>query len=351
MALARFGPAVLLIAVFACLPARAERSLPGPSWTHGEIRQAVAETDLQEALRPLFELARARQETMLLQELRRLAADDSLPLPTRERVLFEFAVGLSELDRLTVGPGVLEFLGTYQPRVLVPHEDSRQLGVPMYNIRAAAAGVLHEWQWQAGAAEAAALEGAPADDWLAAFQSAGPARRGGYLGLLDAFDEPELRSLAQQAAKRLAGEPELTPVVSRAAVLLSDVEFLQSAITLGAGPGLAMTLRTAAGELNESERAEILNQAVVNAPAANAALVIAEFAPGLLHQPETITLLLNLLADPDLGAASALAVSRSPAHAVRARLEEIAGRDRGMASRRAAIALTLEPGTTGRAKR
>jgi len=347
----RFGPAVLLVAVCACLPLRAEQALPGPNWTHGEIRQAAAEADLLETLRPLLELARTRQDTQLLQALQRLAADDSLPLPARERALFEFAVNLSDMDRLAVGPGVLEFLRTYQPRVLVPHEDSRQLGIPMYNIPAAAAGVLHEWQWQAGAAEAITLKAAPVEDWLAAYRSAEPARRSGYLDHLDEFSEPALRSLAQEAAKQLANEPNLTPVVSRAAVLLLDVELLQRTITLGTGPGLAMSLRAAAAELDEPERAELLNHAVLNAPAANAALVIAELTPGLLHRPETITLLTNLLGDPDLGAASALAVSRSPSQAVRAQLKEIAGQDRGMASRRAALAATLARDNADEAER
>jgi len=347
----RFGPAVLLIAVFACLPVRAEQALPGPNWTQREVHQAVAETDLLETLRPLLDLARARQDSKLLQELQRLAADDSMPLPARERALFEFAVSLSDLDRLAVGPGILEFLWTYQPRVLVPHEDSRQLGIPMYNIRAAAAGVLHEWQWQAGAAEAMSLKGASGEDWLAAFLASEPARRGGYLDHLEDLTEPALRSLAQEASVRLASEPVLTPVVSRAAVLLLDVGLLQSAVTRGAGPGLATTLRAAAAELDESERVELLNHAVAHAPPVNAALVIAELTPGLLHRPETITLLLNLLGDPDLGAASALAVSRSPTRAVRAQLEDIADQDRGMASRRAALAVTMARNNTDGAER
>jgi hypothetical protein len=347
----RFGPTVLLAAMLACLPVRAERALPQPNWTHGEVHQAVAETDPLESLRPFLELARSHQDTMLLQELNRLAKDDSVLLPVRERLLFEFAISLSDLDRLAVGPAVLEFLETYQPRVLVPHEDSRQLGIPMYNIRAAAAGVRHEWQWQAGAAEAMALKAAPGGAWLAAYLSTGPAGRNGYLDRLDAISEPVLRSLAQQAADRLPDEPDLTPIVSRAALLLSDVELLQSAVAQGTGPGLATALRMAASALNEPERADLLEHAVRHAPAVNAALALAELSPGLLHRPETIALLFGLLEDPELGAASALALSRSPTPTVRAQLEELAAQGLGTASRRAAVAATMARGAPAEEER
>jgi len=348
---ARFGQAVILAAALCSPPALAERALPQPNWSPAEAQRAVAETDLLETLRPLFELARSQQDTRLLQELRRLADDDSVSLPVRERVLFEFAIGLSDLDRLTVAAGVLDFLRDYQPRVLVPHEDSRELGVPLYNIRAAVAGARHEWERQAGAARARALQPIPGDTWLAAYLSAGPAQRKGYLDRLEVLPEPSLRSLAGQAANRLPGEPELTPIVLRTALLLSDVELLQQAVVSGVGPGLALSLRKTVPALDESERASLLAHAIRYAPAVNAALAVAELSPGLVHRADTITLLFDSLGDPDLGAASALALSRDASPAVRARLAELAEQKRGMASSRAALAVSMAPDSNGGAER
>lgn len=348
---ARFGQTVIFAAALFSLPAQAERALHQPSWTPAEAHRAVKEADLLETLKPLFELARSHQDTRLLQELKRLADDDSISLPVRERVLFEFAIGLSDLDRLTVTTNVLDFLKDYQPRVLVPHDDSRQLGVPLYNIRAAVAGARHEWERQAGAARAMTLQPVPGDTWLAGYLSAGTAQRKGYLDRLEVLPEPSLRSLAGQAANRLADDPELTPVVLRAALLLSDVELLQSAVLSGAGPGLALSLRNAAPSLDESERASLLNRAVLHAPAVNAALAMAELSPGLLHRSETVTLLLDSLGDPDVGAASALALSRNATPAVRAKLVELAEQKRGMASRRAALAVSMARDSSAEAER
>jgi hypothetical protein len=348
---ARFGQALILGAALACLPAHAERALPQPNWTPAEAQRAITETDLLETLRPLFELARSHQDTRLLQELRRLADDDSISLPVRERLLFEFAIGLSDLDRLAVAAGVLDFLMDYQPRVLVPHEDSRQLGVPLYNIRAAVAGARHEWERQEGAARARTVPPIPGDTWLAAYLSAGTAQRTGYLDRLEVLPEPSLLALARQAANRLASEPELTPVVLRAALQLSDVELLQSAVVSGAGPGLALSLRNAVQVLDESERASLLTHAVLHAPAVNAALAMAELSPGLLHRAETVDLLFDSLGDPDLGPASALALSRNATPAVRAKLAELAEEKQGMASTRAALAVSMARDSSAEAER
>jgi len=347
----RIGPIALLAVMLTCLPARAERSLSQANWTLSEASQAAAETDLLEMLKPLLELARSEQDQRLLQELKRLAADDSLSLPARERVLFEFTVSLADLDRLAAGADVLGFLAAYQSRVLVPFEDNRRLGIPLYNVRAAAAGVLNEWRRQDGAIEAMTLQHGPGAFWLAAYLSSGPAQRSGYVDSLDFMSEPSLQSLAAQAASRMASEPDLTPVVARIAVLLADIGLLQNLAVHGSGPGLAEAIRAGIAELDEPDRAALMSHAVLHAPAVNAAQAMAELAPGLLHRDETVKLLFDLLGNPDLGAASALALSRSPNPAVRAQLVELASKSRGMESRRAALAAALARDTTGEAGR
>lgn len=347
----RIGPIALLAVMLTCLPARAERSLSQANWIRSEASQAAAETDLLETLGPLLELARSNQDSRLLQELKRLAADDSLSLPVRERVLFEFAVSLADLDPLAVGPDVLGFLAAYQSRVLVPYEDNRWLGIPLYNVRAAAAGVVHEWQRQDGAIEAMTLRHGPGAFWLGAYLSSGPAQRSGYVDSLDFMSEPSLQSLATQAAGRMASEPDLMPVVARIAALLADVGLLQNLVAHGSGPGLAETIRSGIAELDEPDRAALLHHAVLHAPAVNAAQAMAELAPGLLHRDQTVKLLFDLLGDPELGAASALALSRSSNPAVRGQLVELGSKNRGMESRRAALAVSLARDTTAEAER
>ena len=77
------------------------------------------------------------------------------------------------------------------------------------------------------------------------------------------------------------------------------------------------------------------------APAPNAALSIAQLAPGLLHQPAALELIIALLGDRELGASAALALSHSTDPNLHERLYEVAGKDQGLASERAALALSL----------
>ena len=289
----------------------------------------------------MLELARAGEHGRLLEELERIAADRALALPVRERLLFDFAVSLSDLDSRAADPAVLEFLLAYEPRVLLPHEDAPMLGVPLYNVRGATAGSIQEWRRQE-AAEAAA-EAAPVEPeaWLAAYLASGPAQRQGYVDSLSLLPEPALRQLAERAAGGLPVEPGLTPVVSRSAVLLADSALLRSLVSNGRGPEVAPALRSVGSELDEPERFALMNDALRDAPAANAALAVAEFAPGLLHHPETTSLLFGLLGHPDLGAVAALALSRSRDAGIHERLAERAAEGQGLEAHRATLAAEL----------
>jgi hypothetical protein len=337
----RTGLIVLNLVVLLLPAAQADHGLSEPTWTTDQVRRALGATETRESLRPLLDLARSGEHSLLLDELRSLAADETHALPVRERLLFEFAVSLSDLDSRAASPGVLAFLLAYEPRVLVPHEDAPKLGSPLYNIRGAAAGAVHDWERQEVVTTAMEAAVAEPGSWLAAWLASDPAQGQGYLDSLAFLPQPTLRKLAERAAAGLSGEPALTPVVSRSAVLLADSALLQSLVANGRGPDIAPALKSANMLLDESERLGLLNDALLNAPAANAALVVAEFAPGLLHQPEAAALLFGLLGHPDLGASAALALSRSPDVGIHERLAELAAEGKGLESRRAALAESL----------
>jgi hypothetical protein len=341
MTFLRFAPALCILMIAASRPGLAEPSLDPPNWSAAAARQAVAQSDTAAALRPLLALARTQQHDVLLKELRMLSANDDLALPARERILFEFATSLGALEPHEIDPGVLSWLMSYEPRVLVPHEDAGLSGVPMYKVRAAAAGVAYNRQRQSAGRRAARPEDQGNAAWLAAYVDSTPAIRQGYLDAIEGMPEKSLRDLAMAAAEALPHRRELTPVAALAAERLVDVELFQAVVTEGRGPSVAVALRSAVQTLDEVELSGLLQSALSGAPAVNASLALAEIAPFLFHQHETVSLLLGLLDDPELGASAALTLSRSPDPVVREHLARLAGSDLGLASKRAALATGL----------
>ena len=325
-------------ALLAALAAQAQTALPRPNWSVQDARQAAAQVDTLTAVRPLFRLARAGRNDELLAALEALASRTDWPVPAREEALHLFALNLADLPPGTVSRKVTGWLLAYSPQTLVPHEDHPQAAVPLYRIGTATAGSLHAWARESAAAAAGRLLQDGPDAWLAAFLAADPVRQRGFLDALDGAGAEPLRRLSEQALERLPGEPGLTPVAARAGLLLADPAILQAAVIHGGGPGLAPALRSAAGHFDEAERADLLIGAVRRAPAANAALAIAELAPGLLRQPEVAELLFERLADRGVGAAAALALAKSKDPGILERLDHLARDGAGLEARRAAIA-------------
>jgi hypothetical protein len=335
----RPGLLLAFLPLLTCLSLQAQPVMPEPNWTLRSAREAAGTIDLIAELKPLFAAARAGRDQALLRQLRGLAANETWPIPARERVLHAFALGLGDLQPGSIGPGAIEYLLSYQPRTLVPHDDHAHAAVPLFNVRAAMSGSINEWDRQVGAEESLDLLRRNNVAWVGVFRAAGPARQGGLLAGLESASDAQLRALASQVLHDLPGAPELTLVVARSALLLSDLELFQRIVVTGRGAGVAQALRAAAAALDEPERAAVLRHATAKAPAANASLAVAELAPGLLQQPETVTLLLDLLGDRQLGPAAALALSASTAPLIHERLAQLAAAGAGLPSKRAAIAL------------
>lgn len=336
--------AVLGLLAAAPLPAQVE--MPEPNWSLPAAQAAARSNEISIAadrLRPLFERARAGQEQALLVELQAIAIDDQLPLPARERLLHGFAQGLGDLPPGSAGPAVLQFLLSYQPHTLVPHPDNALVGTPLYNIRAAAAGSLNEWRRQAGYDAARTAFAQPDEDaaagFLADYRTAATPRRRGLEQALPLASAEQLRQLAGNTVPLLPEDAGLTPLAARSALAAGATGLLQQALVTGSGPDVAGLLEDAAESLDEPDRIGLLFVLIDAARPVNATLAIAALAPGLLHRPEIADRLFGLLDDPGLGGAAALALSASERAEVLERLSQLAAADRGLPSRRAAVAL------------
>lgn len=329
-----------LLMLSASLPGWAQSALRGPNWTEREALRAAAEVDLLTELKPLFGRARAGEDRALRRQLEDIAANEEWPLPARERLLHAFALGIGELPAGSVGPEVLSYLRQYRPGTLVPHDDTDLAGVPLFDVPAAAAGSLNQWQRQIGYQSSGEVLARGGAAWIAAWLEAGPARRRGLADALDLASGGQLKELAVLALHDLPAQPELTLVAARAAALLPDPDLLGDALVAGGGPELAAALRSAGTSLDEAERADLLRRLVAEAPAATGSLAIAALTPGLLHDPAVAGLLFDLLSHPALGAAAALSLARSRQPAVREQLATLAARDDDTPARRAANAIS-----------
>lgn len=329
---------LLTAALLAVTATNARAAIPAPTWDRAQA-VAAARVDVVGRLKPLYALARAGHSEALLSALQAIGNDRSLSDPARERLLHAFTAGLSDLPARAVEPAVLEYLGSIPLRTLVPHPDRPDVGVPLFNVRAAAAGVEAVWTREEARNRALTLlDGEPAG-WIAGFADAGTLQREGFLAALDAASPGQLRGVATLALSDSERQPVVARIAVRASLLLEDPGLFQSAVAAGAQPGTATALRSAGRLWDEETRAAMLTRLVDNAPPTVAALSLAELAPALLGRPDIRDLLFGLLGEPGLGAAAALTLSASTDPAVRARLSTLASDHQDLTGKRAALAL------------
>jgi len=275
-------PLLLLSAVLLTGNVAAADAMPTPNWDRTTPVAASKTGESRQPRQVLFSLAREGRSQELLSQVRSIAESGDLSGPERDRVLFELAAALGDFEPGAIDPEILEYLGETRSLARVPHEEHAGVGVPLYNIRSAAAGSLAEWA-RIESRKRATLETAGYPD-------------------VDAF----VRSLSQESST-----------------------------------GLAARIRGARDWYDPAEREFIVLSAPGMAHAPAASVVLAELAPGLVDRPAVSDLLFDLLEHRELGSTAALLLGRSGDEAVLDRLAERAGDGDGLASRRASLAIDV----------
>lgn len=336
LALLLLGVLVLTSSALAAGP------MPAPNETRARAMETVSHADTGPALDELLQLARQGDEQALLRQIRRHeSGGDWLPA-ARDALLHALAANLGDLPAGSVGPAVLDHLETIEPTTFVPHFDHPQVGVPLFNIRAAAAGSRNRWHYEEARSRSARLlatSGTPA--WFEQFHAES---RPGRLGMVDSLADlghQATMALGAAASADLETDPALTAIVLRCAILTRDVTLFRSAMLNGAGPDLAPALRSFTETFSAEYAVLLAREAIASAAPVNAALVLAELAPELAPDPAMTDLLFDTLSHPELGAAASMALARHPDLLVRERLQALAASDDGLAARRAALALAL----------
>jgi hypothetical protein len=318
-----------------------------PNWSQAAALEAADRAESRLALARLFALSSEGRTEDVLQELEAIEARSSWPLPAREYVLHAFAVGLGDLPSWPGGKQVTDHLMAYSARTLVPDEHHPTRGVPLFNIRAAATGTAMEWRRQAAWIEAQKMFQNGGEAWIAAYLAAGLPERRGFAEALKSADANTLIEIGAASLAALDQEPALAVLAARAGLVLGDSVLLGQALARGDGDGMAQVLREASTSFDENEQESLLLHAIENAKPEQASLAMAIIAPKLLKYPDVATLMFATMEHRELGAAAALVLSGSKDPDIQLQLADLAKRNKGLASQRAALALSDETRNAG----
>lgn len=340
----------LLLLIFT-LPVQLSAMSPiaEPNWDRAEAISTVDKAGTVDALKPLFQMARAGNDQQLLAALDEIARDTSLQGPQRDYLLFKFTTGLADLDSDSVSPEVIAWLSSYPSETLVAHDDHPYRGVPLYNVRAAAHGVKNHWQRQNSAIEAERLAHEAPDRFVAAYLQAGPASRRGFTDAIEFVSPEKSQQLAESALAQVSANSELTLITVQTALRSGNRDLLRQAIASGGGPEMARAFAVVSAELDAEESAALLSHVLEQESTTKAALAIAQLAPARLDSPAVRDLLFTTLANRDLGASAALVLGASKNKEIQERLSEIASNREGLEKQRAKLAISIEP-VAGRAE-
>jgi len=330
-------------------PVYSQAAFPQPNWDRALAVESAQSINSDHVLKSLYQSARAGDSRQVLDTLFAIEQNDKWPVPAREYTIWSFAINLADLDVNTVSLEVLDYLSAYEPRTLVAHDDRDSVGVPLFNISSAGAGVRNSWaRKQSGGRAEILLQNDPVL-WINAYLAAGPAERRGFTDALDFASDAQLDALARSVLERLADHPGLTAIAGKSALILGDRDLLQHTLALGSGPDLHHILKAASISLDADQNKALLFQAIRQGPDKKAGLAIAQLAPALLDDLAVREKMFEMLKSRELGSSAALVLGSSTNPEIRDRLNTLASGKEGLASQRASLAIgTDEQGMEAR---
>lgn len=330
----------LILFSFLTLGVTTAKALPEANWDRESALAVARSHDLAPTRLSLLSLTVSGSTVDVLDLLQDISARPEVPGPARDYLVYAFAQDLRGLPASAVAHEVITWLKAYQPNTLIPHEDHPRAAVPLFNVRAAAAGVEHGWLRQDAMLEGMALlklnPRALVDVYLIETHTAA---RLGYMATLDQASPEQLAMLSKFATRRLAARPELTPLAGRSALLAGDLAAMEHVVVHGDGPALTHLMREAAQQLESADGMRLMEAAIRHSGPINASLAIAELGPMVSREPAAQALLLDQLGSPELGGAAAIALARVPSPQIRQALADIRTSGDELSAARARMAL------------
>lgn len=336
---ARNSPLFCLLLITACFvrvaAAADPAGLPQANWNRTAALQAASIPQHQQELQNWLQMIDAGNADSLLSKLQHSRQTGN---PAFEAQLFELALNLAEAPPDAAIDALLLWLADFPSAVLVAHEDHADYGVPLYPVAATAKGSLTERQRQQAQKLASQLLNGSPKRWIQHYLSGTLVEQQGFNHSLRAASAEAILPLAVALQLQLTQHPELAGPVGELASLLADPQLFLAAYHSSQGATSVSLLREANWRLDAAQRSQLLAGTMALESADKSALAISLLAPGLHSNPGVSEKLLQLLDDPKLGAAAALALAGHPDQQVQARLQELL-QTGGLKGQRAALAL------------
>ena len=246
----------------------------------------------------------------LLDALETLQTDNSIPLPARERVLYDLAVALRTSLPSDAGRQAMVLLSQYQSQATIPHQESRgRINLPLYPVAAAARGTLTVWARQAAAENAGINLRGNAQAVLSAYiQASGEPHSAGLLDALESAPLDDLAALRVAVLSELPTTPAVAPVAAVLARRLSDEALCDAVIESGDLLSARRLLEQVPEIFAPPQALAVLQRASTKKPLASVAIMAIEHL--LPTVPAATDFLLNTLADPSRGGSAAVALAK-----------------------------------------
>ena len=314
-----------------------------PTWDRDLAVLAAARVDSFAETDRLFKLSSRAAGVETLQALSQLASRPDWPVPAIEAALLRFTNQLRQLPPFSVDPVVVDYLHSYQIQTLVAHDESPEMGVPLYPIRSAATGLVNHWTRLQATQNAETLISDDPNHLLSAYVENPDANvRTGIENALNYAGTSNLKALLEHGLPKLPETPELTGLLGKSALFLGDSQSIAVVMINGRGHALTEIARQASSHLPSAKLGNLLLEVVGKAPAPTAAMLIAELTPHCIHREFVATALMKMLDHRDLGSTAALALARWGSDEHREALSRLAASGQpGLAPKRAQTALSL----------
>ncbi|MCF6226829.1 MAG: hypothetical protein L3J22_11100 [Xanthomonadales bacterium] len=330
-----------------------ENSVSAPSITYPDRVTAMQALDrelgtqLAENLIQKLASKNASQSLIIVDEFaQQLAQQPTLNIITLEYAYFKLAEHARIYQGTELDPVVLDFLIAYRSRAQVIHPESRGSSLPVFSIRATAAGARRLQQRESALLTASKLQNQPTA-FLQHYLSVPPvsqsALRGAAITLTPALQK-QLLALSLQQLKPSVGnnnkQAGLTMLLTALAFEQSDFGTLKSLVNQATNQQLPSILKQISNTLPATQAKALLYQATLGDP--EIAAIAIHYLSNFSATDSTIhTDMLNWLSEPKLAAAAALALSSSHNKQLKTDLLRLSVSTHEATARNAQLALDL----------
>lgn len=310
-------------------------------WDRHSAMTAVHSVDINAVVNSLSDISSLADGQYMVDRLIEIENRPDWPLPAREAAIYQFTRSLAKLPADAVATDIIEHLKRYQAQTLVPHQEHSSALIPLFNIRAAAAGVENSWRRLEFAFEAQSLLESDPVRLVSNFEkTTDMIQRRATLEVLGTARQADVIAIQNAALERLDESPSITQLLAATVTITRDLPAIERLLIDGSGAGLSQAFAIIGEKLSHAELNELLIFAITRAPAGNATIAMAAWAPAVQHRAGIRDLLVESLADPGLGAGAALVLARQPDIQTIKVLQDTANGD-SIAARRAQMALDL----------